>query len=107
MTSFTRIPALRCRVVAGAANNQLAEPADAHRIRDAGILYAPDFVINSGGALHLIGTEMLGWDAATLAGRLAGIGAPTSGGPGGAPPTSGGPGGAPPTSGGPGGAIPA
>ena len=75
MTSFTRIPALRCRVVAGAANNQLAEPADAHRIRDAGILYAPDFVINSGGALHLIGTEMLGWDAATLAGRLAGIGA--------------------------------
>lgn len=73
--SGTTIPALRCRVVAGAANNQLAEPADAERLRAAGVLYAPDFVINSGGALHLIGTEMLGWDAATLAGRVAGIGA--------------------------------
>jgi leucine dehydrogenase len=68
------IPALRCPVVAGAANNQLGEPADAERLRAAGILYAPDFVINSGGALHLIGTEMLGWDAATLAARVAGIG---------------------------------
>ena len=68
------IPALRCAVVAGAANNQLGEPADAERLRAAGILYAPDFVINSGGALHLIGTEMLGWDAATLAARVAGIG---------------------------------
>ena len=68
------IPALRCPVVAGAANNQLGEPADAERLRAAGILYAPDFVINSGGALHLIGTEMLGWDAGTLAARVAGIG---------------------------------
>jgi leucine dehydrogenase len=72
--SAATIPALRCRVVAGAANNQLAEPADADRLRDAGILYAPDFVINSGGALHLIGTEMCGWDAPMLAARLAGIG---------------------------------
>ncbi len=68
------IPALRCTVVAGAANNQLGEPADAERLRAAGILYAPDFVINSGGALHLIGIEMLGWDAATVAARIAGIG---------------------------------
>ncbi|MFL6129007.1 MAG: Glu/Leu/Phe/Val dehydrogenase dimerization domain-containing protein [Mycobacteriales bacterium] len=68
------IPALRCPVVAGAANNQLGESADAERLRAAGILYAPDFVINSGGALHLIGTEMLGWDAGTLATRVAGIG---------------------------------
>lgn len=73
--SAATIPALRCRVVAGAANNQLAEPADAERLRAAGVLYAPDFVINSGGALHLIGTEMLGWDAAALAERVAGIGA--------------------------------
>ncbi|HYT10729.1 MAG TPA: Glu/Leu/Phe/Val dehydrogenase dimerization domain-containing protein [Mycobacteriales bacterium] len=71
--SAATIPALRCRVVAGAANNQLAEPADADRLRAAGVLYAPDFVINSGGALHLIGTEMCGWDAPTLAARVAGI----------------------------------
>ena len=75
MLSAATIPALRCPVVAGAANNQLAEPADAERLRDAGVLYAPDFVINSGGALHLIGTEMLGWNAATLSTRVAGIGA--------------------------------
>lgn len=73
--SAATIPRLRCRVVAGAANNQLAEPEDAERLRTAGVLYAPDFVINSGGALHLIGTEMLGWDAVTLAARVAGIGA--------------------------------
>ena len=73
--SGATIPALRCPVVAGAANNQLAEPEDAERLRAAGILYAPDFVINSGGALHLIGTEMLGWDAPTLSARVAGVGA--------------------------------
>ncbi|HXG77522.1 MAG TPA: Glu/Leu/Phe/Val dehydrogenase dimerization domain-containing protein [Gaiellaceae bacterium] len=68
------IPALRCRVVAGCANNQLAEPEDADRLRAAGILYAPDFVINAGGVLHAWGTESLGWDAAAVEERLAGIG---------------------------------
>jgi leucine dehydrogenase len=43
--SVSTIPGLRCRIVAGAANNQLAEPTDADRLRDRGILYAPDFVI--------------------------------------------------------------
>ena len=55
------IPRLRCRVVAGAANNQLATPEDGERLRARGILYAPDYVINSGGALHGIGLERLGW----------------------------------------------
>ena len=45
------IPGLRCRVVAGSANNQLGEPADADALHDRGILYAPDHVINAGGAL--------------------------------------------------------
>ena len=65
---------LACRVVAGAANNQLATPADGDRITDAGILYAPDYVINAGGVIHLAGYETLGWDEATMAARLAGIG---------------------------------
>lgn len=47
------IPQLRCRVVAGSANNQLAEPADADRLHERGILYAPDYVINAGGATAL------------------------------------------------------
>ncbi|MFL6072166.1 MAG: Glu/Leu/Phe/Val dehydrogenase dimerization domain-containing protein [Mycobacteriales bacterium] len=70
----TTIPRLRCPIVAGAANNQLAERADANRLTGAGILYAPDFVINSGGALHLFGLELLNWSTSELAGKLAGIG---------------------------------
>ena len=68
------IPQLRCRIVAGAANNQLGVPEDGERLRDAGILYAPDFVINAGGVIHLAGYETLGWDEATMAKRLEGIG---------------------------------
>lgn len=45
------IPELRCRVVAGSANNQLEVPEDAERLRERGILYAPDYVINAGGAM--------------------------------------------------------
>ena len=68
------IPLLRCRIVAGAANNQLAEPEDAERLRAAGILYAPDFVINAGGVLHAWGGELLGWSADAIADRHRGIG---------------------------------
>lgn len=51
--SETTIPKLRCRVVAGAANNQLQEPADAARLLARGIVYAPDYVVNGGGAVSL------------------------------------------------------
>ena len=71
----TTIPRLRCRIVAGAANNQLAAPEDGERLRAAGILYAPDYVINGGGALHGIGLERLHWDADRLEREVAGIGA--------------------------------
>ncbi|MDH3457175.1 MAG: hypothetical protein OER90_10075 [Gemmatimonadota bacterium] len=52
------IPRLACRIVAGSANNQLGEEADAERLHERGILYAPDYVINAGGAtaLPLLGT---------------------------------------------------
>jgi leucine dehydrogenase len=68
------IPRLRCRVVAGAANNQLAAPVDADRLSAAGILYAPDFVVNAGGVIHLAGYERSGWTPEQMATRLAGIG---------------------------------
>jgi leucine dehydrogenase len=68
------IPALRCRVVAGGANNQLATPEDGERLRERGILYAPDFVINAGGAMHGIGLEQLGWREDELERRVEGIG---------------------------------
>ena len=45
------VPRLQCRIVAGSANNQLAEPGDAARLMERGILYVPDYIINAGGAL--------------------------------------------------------
>jgi leucine dehydrogenase len=68
------IPGLRCRIVAGSANNQLAEPADAERLRTARILYAPDYVINAGGVLQDVGLEQLGWDRQVLEQKLETIG---------------------------------
>ena len=68
------IPALRCRAIAGGANNQLDTPADADRLRERGIAYAPDFVINAGGILHGGGLEEQHWTREQLDARLAGIG---------------------------------
>jgi leucine dehydrogenase len=68
------IPRLQCRIVAGAANNQLATKRDAERLRAAGILYAPDFVVNAGGVLSLAGLETLDWTREELDRRLHGIG---------------------------------
>ncbi len=47
------IPRLRCRLVCGGANNQLARPEDAQRLEERGILYAPDFIVNSGGVINV------------------------------------------------------
>ncbi len=47
------IPDLKCKIVAGAANNQLLVESDADILRSRGILYAPDFVINAGGLLNV------------------------------------------------------
>ena len=47
------IPRLRCRIVSGAANNQLEGPEDAARLHDRGILYVPDYILNAGGAIAL------------------------------------------------------
>jgi leucine dehydrogenase len=55
------IPQLKCRAVAGGANNQLASPKDAESLRARGILYAPDYVVNVGGAMALLGLETQGW----------------------------------------------
>jgi len=49
----TSIPKLTAPIVAGGANNQLETPADGQRLADAGILYAPDYVINGGGIINV------------------------------------------------------
>ncbi len=46
------IPQLKAAIVAGAANNQLAEPRHAVLLQKKGILYAPDYVINAGGLIY-------------------------------------------------------
>lgn len=47
------IPELSCSAVAGSANNQLATAQDGTRIKNAGIVYAPDFVANAGGIINI------------------------------------------------------
>src|SRR3569832_1573465 len=44
---------LRCRGIAGCANNQLLTDEDANDLKSRGILYAPDFVINAGGLINV------------------------------------------------------
>ena len=67
------IAALKAKVVAGGANNQLARPEDGRRIHDRGILYAPDYVINAGGIIN-VGLEYLGHgDEAEVRARIARI----------------------------------
>src|SRR3954451_20440789 len=68
------VDAFRCRVIAGAANSQLAVPELADRLHERGILYAPDYIINSGGVLHGAGRESLGWSEAQVEERLKALG---------------------------------
>ncbi|WP_436793949.1 Glu/Leu/Phe/Val dehydrogenase dimerization domain-containing protein [Actinospongicola halichondriae] len=51
--SETTVPELRCEIVAGSANNQLATDDDDNRIAQRGILYVPDYVVNAGGVINI------------------------------------------------------
>lgn len=57
------LPALRCRIVAGAANNQLAQAHHGDALAERGILYAPDYAINAGGLIN-VAQEVAGYDEA-------------------------------------------
>jgi leucine dehydrogenase len=57
------LPSFRCRIIAGAANNVLLREEHGLRLREAGILYAPDYVINAGGIINVsIEVEPGGYD---------------------------------------------
>jgi leucine dehydrogenase len=58
----TTIPRLVAKIVAGAANNQLAQPRHGDDLHARGILYAPDYAINAGGLVN-VAQEVLGYDA--------------------------------------------
>lgn len=68
------IPKLQCSVVAGGANNQLATPEDGEVLHDRDILYAPDYIINAGGAIFLPTVEAMGWSAEQAKERVRQIG---------------------------------
>jgi leucine dehydrogenase len=66
------ISEFRCKVIAGAANNQLESPEHGDKLRDLGILYAPDFVINAGGIIN-VEDELRGYDRERAMKRVEGI----------------------------------
>jgi leucine dehydrogenase len=55
------LPKLKCKVVAGAANNQLRTPAVGRALHERGIFYAPDYAINAGGLIN-VAEEYAGYD---------------------------------------------
>ncbi len=66
------VPVLRATIVAGAANNQLAHPGIEKLLADRGVLYAPDYVVNSGGVIQ-VADEIEGFNferAKQRAGRI-------------------------------------
>lgn len=69
------IDRLKAKVVAGSANNQLAEPRHADMLKERGIVYAPDFIINGGGVIN-VADELSpgGYDRERAYARVAQIG---------------------------------
>jgi leucine dehydrogenase len=51
--SAETLPLLRCEIVCGCANNQLAAESLAEDLAERGILYAPDFIVNAGGLINV------------------------------------------------------
>lgn len=67
------IPRLHARLVVGAANNQLATGEDDQRLREAGIVYAPDYVVNAGGIIDIHYQRQPVYDPAAMHAHLARI----------------------------------
>jgi leucine dehydrogenase len=69
------VPELRCRAIAGAANNQLASDEIAPLLAERGILWAPDFVCNAGGIINIaVELEPDGYAPERADARVRGIG---------------------------------
>jgi leucine dehydrogenase len=68
------IPQLECPIVAGGANNQLEKSQDGVALHQQDILYAPDYIINAGGAIYLVAVESMGWSVSKAKDRIVEIG---------------------------------
>lgn len=73
VVSRTTIGRLSCRIIAGAANDILADRSLAASLASRGIVYVPDFVTNAGGVIHIHAVEN-SWDSQTLSAMLNRIG---------------------------------
>lgn len=73
LLTTTNVRKLRCRMVVGAANNQLVSDAVARDLAERGIGYVPDFVANAGGLIS-VAEELNGWDEQRVTERVDGIG---------------------------------
>jgi leucine dehydrogenase len=63
------IPQLKCKIVAGSANNQLETDADGFELQGRGIIYAPDYAINSGGLIN-VAAELDGYNHERVLGKV-------------------------------------
>lgn len=63
------IPQLKCKIVAGSANNQLETDADGFELQGRGIVYAPDYAINSGGLIN-VAAELDGYNHERVLGKV-------------------------------------
>ncbi len=66
------IPQLKCKVVAGAANNQLEKPEHGYQLIKRGIVYSPDFAINAGGLIN-VAAELDGYNKEVVMGKVSKI----------------------------------
>ncbi len=66
------IPRIKAKIVAGAANNQLALPRNGDDLHARGILYAPDYAINAGGLIN-VAQEVIGYDPQKARERIMGV----------------------------------
>ncbi len=66
------LPELSCAAIAGSANNVLARPEHGYALRELGILYAPDYVVNSGGLIQ-VADELQGYSADRARAKVEGI----------------------------------
>ena len=64
------LPRLKAKVIAGGANNQLATPEMGDRLRERGIVYAPDYVINGGGIINVAAEISGAYDPAWVEAKL-------------------------------------
>ena len=63
------LPQFRCSIIAGSANNILAEPRHGEALAERGILYAPDYVINAGGLIN-VADELEGYNSERASKRV-------------------------------------